>query len=95
MKIEISLNDTIALRAIGALALLVEDANTPVTDSERNDLAALLDALQVWRRKRLTKPKPVSVNDSALIEAKRERWLAAYRWHLANHKPLAQFPGYQ
>jgi hypothetical protein len=92
MKIEITMNDSVALRAIGALTLLVEDANTPVTDSDRNDLATLLDALQVWRRRRLEKPQPVPVDERASIVACHDRWLAAYRWHLAHHKPVAQFP---
>lgn len=92
MKIEITMNDSIALRAIGALALLVEDADTPVTADGRNDLAALLDALQIWRRKRLTKLEPANTAEGVWTQEKHDRWAAAYRWHLANHKPVAQFP---
>ena len=92
MKIEITMNDSVALRAIGALALLVEDADTPCTDSDRNDLATLLGALQVWRRKRLQKPSTVTPSVGLWTQEKHDRWAAAYRWHLATRKPLSQYP---
>lgn len=92
MKIEITLNDSVALRATNALALLIEDAATPVTDSERNDLAALSDALMIWRRKRLAKHSRATTADGVWTQEKHDRWAAAYRWHLATRKPLSQYP---
>lgn len=92
MKVEITLNDSVVLRAIAALSLLVEDATTPVTLAERNDLAALESALQIWRRKRLAKLEPAPNADGVWTQEKHDRWAAAYRWHLAHHKPVALYP---
>lgn len=80
MNISFSMNTTTALRAMNALASLVESPYVAMSTADRSDLFALLEHLEISRRDFLHRNEsaPAMPSQAWSLEA-HDRWVARYR----------------